>query len=129
MTLEEASRWQPDQKTEAPISPRVYRRRVFETDTRAAQSVAANAAQQREEKARWQTAVDQARKRGLADQVEQRANTNPRVRSFSKARRNPAKHAEVLLKETSLSFNEIANITGLNVYEIVGLKLKLRKAA
>ncbi|MAI11744.1 MAG: hypothetical protein CBD27_06950 [Rhodospirillaceae bacterium TMED167] len=129
MTLEEASRWQPDQETEAPAAPPVNRRRRFETDTRAAQSVAANAAQQREDKARWQSAVDQARKRGLADEEEKKANTSQSVRSFSKARRNPAKHAEVLLKETSLSFDEIAEITGINVYEIVGMKLKLRTAA
>ena len=48
---------------------------------------------------------------------------------FLKARRNPLKHAEVLLKETSLHFDEIAEITGLNIYEVVGIKLKLRKAA
>ena len=129
MTLEEASRWQPNQKTEAPVNSPVYRPRRFDTDPRAAQAVAANAAQQREDKARWQSAVDQARQRGLPDNDGKKATASQRVRSFSKARRNPLKHAEVLLKETSLPFDEIADITGLNVYEIVGMKLKLRKAA
>ena len=36
---------------------------------------------------------------------------------FSKARRNPSQHAVVLLKETALPFDEIANITGLSIYK------------
>jgi hypothetical protein len=40
--------------------------------------------------------------------------------------RNPTDHAEVLLKETSLSSHEIAKMTGLDVYEVFGMKLKNR---
>ena len=40
--------------------------------------------------------------------------------------RNPTDHAEVLLKETSLSSHEIAEMTGLDVYEVFGMKLKNR---
>ena len=129
MSLEEASQWQPGQETNTPVSMRVYRRQRFNTDPRAAQSVAANAAQQREDKARWQTAVDQARQRGLADGDGKKTTDGHRARNFSKARRNPMKHAEVLLRETSLPFHEIADITGINVYKIVGMKLKLRTVA
>ena len=41
---------------------------------------------------------------------------------------DPAKHAAVLLQDTSLPFHEVAAITGLDIYEVVGLKLKLRAA-
>ena len=40
--------------------------------------------------------------------------------------RNPTDHAEVLLKETSLPSHEIAKMTGLDVYEVFGIKLKNR---
>ena len=40
--------------------------------------------------------------------------------------RNPTEHAEVLLKETSLPSHEIAKMTGLDVYEVFGMKLKNR---
>ena len=129
MTLEEACRWQPGQKTAALASSRGRGQRQFDADPRVAQFVAANASQQREDKARWQNAVEKARRRGLADGEESKVTTSQHVRSFSKTRRNPLKHAEVLLKETSLPLEEIAEITGLNIYEVVGMKLKLRKAA
>ena len=129
MTLEEACQWQPDQETAAFASTHGHGRRRFDAAARAAQFVAANAAQQREDKARWQHAVEKARQRGLADGHESKVTASQHARSFSKARRNPLKHAEVLLKETSLPFDEIAEIPGLDFYEIVGMKLKLRKAA
>jgi len=129
MSLDEAARWQPETKEETVVSERVYRRHSFETDPRAAQTVAADAAQQRMEKERWQSAMENAKARGLDGDEKKRKSPEQRAKSFSKARRNPVKHAEVLLKETSLSFEEIADITGLNVYDIVGMKLKLRRAA
>ena len=129
MTLEEACRWQPGQETAALASTRGRGQRPFNADPRVAQFFAANASQQREDKARWQNAVEKARQRGLADGEESKVAASQHVRSFSKARRNPMKHAEVLLKETSLPFVEIAEITGLNIYDVVGVKLKLRKAA
>jgi hypothetical protein len=44
----------------------------------------------------------------------------------NRRRMNPSRHAATLLRETSLSFREIASITGLDIYAVVGLKLKLR---
>ncbi len=85
------------------------------------------------EKARREAALKAAQDRGL-DAEERRAeerrskqrNVN---RSNSKARMNPYRHAAVLLAETSLPFREVANITGLDIYQIVGMKLKMRKVA
>ena len=39
---------------------------------------------------------------------------------------NPTERAEVLLKETSLTAREIAEATGLDVYQVLGMKLKAR---
>ncbi len=47
----------------------------------------------------------------------------------SRRRLEPEQHAKVLLNETCLPFSEIAEITGLDRYAVVGLKLKLRSAA
>ena len=40
---------------------------------------------------------------------------------------NPHRHARVLLLETSLPIEEIAGITGLDVYRVAAIKLKLRE--
>ena len=37
-------------------------------------------------------------------------------------------NAAILLRETSLPFDEVARITGLDVYKVVGMKLKMRAA-
>ena len=47
-------------------------------------------------------------------------------RSRSRRRMEPYRHARVLLEETSLPIEEIADITGLDVYKVASLKLKLR---
>jgi len=39
---------------------------------------------------------------------------------------NPTERAEVLVKETSLPAHEIAKMTGLDVYQVFGMKLKAR---
>ena len=39
---------------------------------------------------------------------------------------NPTECAEVLLKETSLPAHEIAEMLGLDVYQVLGMKLKAR---
>ena len=41
-------------------------------------------------------------------------------------RPNPTERAEVLLKETSLTAHGIAEMTGLDVYQVLGMKLKAR---
>ena len=81
------------------------------------------------DKARWQSAVKEAQNRGL-DWFEQKKTVKElRQYKFGKTRRHPVKHAQVLLNETSLRFFEIAQITGLNVYQVVTIKLQLREAA
>ena len=76
--------------------------------------------------------MDKAKDRGLdkAEEAKKAAQeaANARRRN-SKSRRNPVIHANILLKETSFSFEEIADITGLDVYQIVAMKLKSRNAA
>ena len=81
------------------------------------------------DKARWQSAVKEAQKRGLDWSEGKKTVRELRQHRFGKARRHPVKHAQVLLNETSLPFTEIAQITGLNVYQVVTIKLQLREAA
>ncbi len=84
------------------------------------------------DKKRWQAAVANARKRGLDQKHKTKKNTKSAAnfrRTNNTSRREPYSHAKILLKETSLSFKEIANITGINIYKVIALKLKTRKAA
>ena len=81
------------------------------------------------DKARWQSAVKEAQNRGLDWSEQKKTVRELRQHKFRKARRHPVKHAQVLLNETSLPFFEIAQITGLNVYQVVTIKLQLREAA
>ena len=41
-------------------------------------------------------------------------------------RSNPTERAEVLLRETSLTAHEIAEMFGLDIYQVLGMKLKAR---
>ena len=81
------------------------------------------------DKARWQSAVKEAQNRGLDWSEQKKTVKELRQYKFGKTRRHPVKHAQVLLNETSLRFFEIAQITGLNVYQVVTIKLQLREAA
>jgi hypothetical protein len=78
------------------------------------------------EKRRWEEAVQRARTRGLDGGPDGLVRARPQWRPQSRARRNPRKHAEVLLAETRLPIREIAAITGLDIYSVVGMKLKMR---
>lgn len=49
--------------------------------------------------------------------------------SRSRRRMEPHRHARVLLAETSLPIEEIADITGLDVYQVAGLKLQMRQSS
>ena len=121
MALEEAAR--------TGLEPRapLYATEMRKPDPRAAYFAYAQQQAASREKTRWEEAVQKARDRGLdRESTDTRADQRPRRNS--KARRNPAKHAEVLLEETRLPFNEIANITGLSIYAVVGMKLKMREA-
>ena len=80
-------------------------------------------------KARWQAAVKEAKNRGLDWHPKKESLRKVQPHSIRKTSRHPIKHAQVLIHETSLPFREIAEITGLNLYQVVSIKLKLRKAA
>ena len=81
------------------------------------------------EKLRWQSAVRAAESRGLNLSKSKENVRETIARNVRKTRRHPIKHAKVLLYETSLPFQEIAEITGLNIYQVVCIKLKSREAA
>lgn len=80
------------------------------------------------DKARRETAMREARERGL-DAEERRNQRNRQPPRSNGARRDPKVHAEVLLTETRLPLREVASITGLDIYKVVEIKLKMRKAA
>lgn len=76
------------------------------------------------DKARRDAALAEAYERGLDSDQNKRAPTQAPRRNGSK--RNPRSHAQVLLRETSLPIDEICSLTGLDTYEVVAMKLKLR---
>jgi hypothetical protein len=80
------------------------------------------------EKERHEAAVRDARKRGL-DAGQRRRETPSRPYSSKGGGRDPQSHARVLIRETSLPLSEICQLTGLNIYQVVGLKLRMRAAA
>lgn len=136
MTLEEAAASQPAppqgnrptaDSFDDTVSPFVYR-----PERRSAHQwwqTSLNQEAQDAEKKRWEEAVQSARSRGLDGGNKSDAERFGNRRPNSRSRRNPISHATVLLKETSLPFQEIADITGLDVYEVIAMKLKLRDAA
>jgi hypothetical protein len=82
------------------------------------------------DKARRAEALRAAQSRGLdADELRKAVTASVIQARANRRRMNPNRHAATLLRETSLSFHEIANITGLDIYAVVGLKLKLRAAS
>lgn len=84
----------------------------------------------RADKARREAAFRDAFERGLdANRRTGEGKTMRRRASSSQAQRSPRSHAHVLLAETSFSLKEIVNLTGLDIYQVVGLKLKMRSAA
>ena len=87
------------------------------------------------DKARIAEAKKQAIERGLEADEEPRKRRQAPARFASTAsyrssrrRMEPYRHARVLLEETTLPVEEIASITGLDIYKVAGLKLKLRPA-
>ena len=78
-------------------------------------------------KMQHEAALAEARARGLDAAAEAAARRQAdRVQRQSNRRMNPRDHARVLLTETSLRLREIVDITGLDIYQVVGLKLALR---
>lgn len=78
------------------------------------------------DKERRDAALAEARARGL-DAEEDRDGPARPPRRFG-GKRDPVSHARVLLAETSLPMTEICALTGLDIYQVVGLKLKMRPA-
>lgn len=83
------------------------------------------------DKARREASLKAAYDRGL-DAEQRREEANPRRvggffrRDSSSRRMDPQRHARNLLLETSLPLREVVRLTGLSVWEVVSLKLKLR---
>lgn len=81
------------------------------------------------DKARREAALKDAIARGL-DAAERRAAEAPaRLPRASRSRRNGVSHAAVLLRETGLPLKEVADLSGLDIYQVVGMKLKMRVSA
>ena len=145
MSLEEAASWRPDrQRASGPAGPSGPSGRhtamdgdfvspfVYRPDRKTAdrwQRTSLDPAAQEAEKKRWEEAVSAARQRGLDGGEKSETERFGTRRPNSRSRRNPIAHATVLLKETSLPFEEIADITGLDIYDVIAMKLKLRAAA
>ena len=83
--------------------------------------------QAKADKARWLAAVQEARARGLDRDEERRAARAFTGRRSAFRKRDPHDHAHALLSETRIPFTEIAQITGLDIYQVVGMKLKMRR--
>lgn len=123
MTLEEASTGGPPPAV--PNKPSMTRR---EKDDAKARDVGRHVHMMdnwvSNDKARRDAAMAEAYERGLDSDQRKRGSVQAPRRNASK--RNPQSHATVLLKETSLPLLEICSMTGLDIYEVVGLKLKMR---
>ena len=127
MSLQEAvgRPCEPVRKTRMP------RRTGMFTERDIADFVAYSEARLRADKERYERALNEAIERGLDDGIRvnaggpgRDASTRPRGRC-----RNPQSFARILLSETSLPLGEIVSLTGLDIYRVVGLKLKMRSAA
>jgi len=126
MTLEEAAEAAESRQS----APRQESAAVWETASlgRFAQAMHLMDHYLHRDKARREAAFDVARCRGLDAEEGRAPPAQLGARPSSGRRMDPVKHAAVLLQDTSLPFHEVAAITGLDIYQVVGLKLKLRAA-
>lgn len=127
MSLQEAAREPraPTRTVQAPQHPRHYTAREM------AEIIAFSEARFRADKERYERALREARERGLDDRAAKpgvRPGSNG-ARTSSHRSRSPQSFAKVLLSETTLPLREIVSLTGLDIYRVVGLKLKMRSAA
>ncbi len=84
----------------------------------------------RADKARREAALRDAVERGLDRATRGAAGKAARRKApRNSSQRSPSNHARVLLAETAFSLQEIVGLTGLDIYEVVGLKLKMRRVA
>jgi hypothetical protein len=128
MTLDEAAqRAADDNLAEVAAAEKEQARADSEAASRVREAEGRRAA----DKSQWEQALREARARGLDEKPAEkvsRPNGNS-TRPKSNRKRNPVVFAEALMKETGLPLEEIASITQLDMYQIVALKLKLRRAA
>ncbi len=80
------------------------------------------------DKQRRDKARKEAEERGLENSKSKKQPQAAR-RHRSNARMEPQKHAWALVRETQLPYQEIANITGLNIYQVLLMKIQLLRAA
>ena len=128
MSLAEAARTggEPEPVREESPFERMRRARAAAR----AHGVQENEGRAEEDRARFRAAWEDALRRGLdREEGGPRRQSGPSFTWRSRRRLEPVQHATVLLNETRLPFAEIAEITGLDCYAVVGLKLKLRDAA
>lgn len=125
MTLEEASTGGPP--PDVPNKPSMARRDRDEEQSRdVGRYVHMMDNWVSNDKARRDAALAEAYERGLDSDKRKRGSVQAPRRNASK--RNPESHAQILLKETNLPLLEICSLTGLDIYEVVGMKLRLRAA-
>ena len=125
MTLDEAaSGGPPSEVPKKPATPRHGNREKKVRDVARHVHIMDNWVSN--DKARRDAALAEAYERGLDNYGRKRNTVQAPRRNGSK--RNPQNHATVLLQETSMPIDEIAALTGLDKYEVVGLKLKLRSS-
>ena len=121
MTLEEAARSDGAVFQETPVASR----RATEAMVKSWRDAEAWL---RRDKERLEKARAAARARGL--DAKERRSRKKAEDGYSPSRsqrcRSPLSHARVLLTETRLPLAEIATIAGLDIWTVVGLKLKLR---
>jgi hypothetical protein len=123
MTLQEAATGDPT--PELPKKPPASRRGPHEVQARdVGRHVHIMDSWVSNDKVRRDAALAAAYERGL--DREARRQGSVRAPRRNAAKRDPHSHARVLLQETSLPLLEICSLTGLDIYEVVGLKLKMR---
>ena len=143
LTLEEAARTGGETMQGVAASDRRQRQSTFEqaeAEAAARERAFADMARfvrnmdlkARTDKARHDEALKAAYARGLDDaerRREERRSKRDWIPRRNGRKRNPENHAQVLLQETALPLKEVASICGLDVWTVVGLKLKLRQEA
>ena len=83
----------------------------------------------RAERERHERALREAVARGLDRETRGRGGAARPRPAFNARRRDSQSFARVLLEETGLPLTEIVSLTGLDIYKVVGLKLKMRPFA
>ncbi len=124
MSLDEAALDSPPQRKQESAQTQVHPWTVYTKKSGRFAHLSEQALQA--EKRRREEAIEAARERGLDASERRPKRQSARVYSFRPKMRDPESHARALLSETSIPFAEIAAITGLDIYQIVGMKLKMR---